>query len=484
MFNLKHRKTLACTLCLIGSLACANKQSKEIVNHIGPTPSQVESTVSEWKHAASIPGVSIAYIRDSRIKWVLEKGKANREDDVTADTLFNIASLTKPMFSMMSLQLMEKDKLSLDEPLSQHWVDPDVKDDQRHQLLTPRLALSHQTGFTNWRGKRPLSFMFNPGQRYEYSGEGFEYLKRYIEHKLDTKMPELMEQYVTRPLAMNKTYFGWQEKLGHKIAARYDEQGNMITHKQFYRASYSAACCTLSTLEDYAKFVQWVSQGAELSEVLLSQLQTEQAVHDEPAEYFGLGWRLVKTPASTFLMHDGREPGVRTFVTLSPQTGEGLIIFTNSSNGELLYRPVIKSSLTNGKAYLSRTDKDTWQYLTSIEKEMQPRMISFIAQSPSFVSKALHAANETVFNQANLKLDPDTLSALKQKSSSLVDQFVLMMLSNRTEAERQKLRQHFTDLMLYLSSDNGQLVLKEKLKASVTIKGWIARLETAINIAP
>lgn len=478
MFKLQHRTTLACTLCFFALTACANQDRESSDTNTQTAPLSVVSAVSDWSEAASIPGVAIAYIHDSEIQWIYTQGQATANQTVTEDTLFNIASLTKPMFSMMSLQLVEHGRLNLDESLSQHWVDPDIKGDQRHEKLTPRLALSHQTGFTNWRGDKPLSFMFSPGQRHEYSGEGFEYLKKAIELKLDTSMPQLMQHYVVKPSRMNNTYFGWKDNLGHTVAERFDEAGETIQQQGFYRESYSAACCTLSSIKDYAAFIRWVSQGAGLSDDLLQQLQTAQAQHGNPIEYFSLGWRLVTTPSTTYLVHDGREPGVRALTIVSPSTGEGLVILTNSSNGELLYRPLAQVMLKNPQHYLSQADKDTWQYLTSVPSEMQPRMIEFIAQSPSFTSKALYAANEAVFAQSRINIAHEKAALLKKRAVALIDAFVLEQLSATQPQTQEQLRQNFIAGMTFLSTNDKSLSLSQTLDTKVTIEEWMVQLET------
>ena len=76
----------------------------------------------------------------------LKKGIAAPEN-----TIFNIASMTKPVVAMLTLKLVESGQWNLDEPLWDYWVDPDVADDPRLAKLTTRYVLSHQTGFPNWR---------------------------------------------------------------------------------------------------------------------------------------------------------------------------------------------------------------------------------------------------------------------------------------------------------------------------------------------
>ncbi|GAA0202627.1 hypothetical protein GCM10009123_07340 [Kangiella japonica] len=482
MFNFKHKITLACILSLLTCVLFASEPVDTTNSDNKNTPEPVKKAVQQWSTVASINGVAIAYINDSRIEWIYSHGMANSKQKVNSDTLFNIASLTKPMFSMMSLQLVENDALELDEQLYKFWIDPDVKVDQRHKKLTARLALSHQSGFANWRGDNPLSFTFHPGQRHQYSGEGFVYLNKAIENKLDTTMPQLMEKYITSPLGMNDTYFGWKENHHDRIVERYNEQGKPLEQKEFYKSSYSAACCTLSTITDYATFIKWVSEGADLSNELLTQLQSPQAQHPEPIEYFGLGWRLVKLPSTTYLVHDGREPGVRTLTIVSPKTGEGLVILTNSSNGELLYRPAIQSTLKEPQDYLYQADKDTWLYLTSQPAEMQPRMLSFIAQSPSFTSKALYAANDAVFSNSNLRKNHESLSELRTQAESAIDFFVLELLKNNNSQNSEKLRQKFIAVMQYLSADENKLLLSKELNKSITVDEWVLQLTRSLDV--
>lgn len=469
---IKHTLALACMICTTACTASSDISDKHKADDHFSAPPQVENLVRHYAKQAQIPGAAVAYIKDGKTQWVSVYGVANESSSVTENTLFNVASLTKPVFSMLTLQLVNEGKLSLDESLSQYWIDPDVKDDPRHTQLTARLALSHQTGFTNWRGNNPLSFMFSPGERHEYSGEGFDYLRKAVEVKTDMTMPELMKHYITKPLAMDNTHFGWQPDMNANIANRYDEAAQAIENKPFYKEGHSAACCTLTTINDYSKFIAWVAQGAGLSDEIVSDVQTLQSQHDNPVEYYGLGWRLIELNKQTFLMHDGREPGVRAFTTVSTDTGEGLVILTNSSHGELLYRPLIEATLSVGEDYLAQTDKDAWVYLTSVPKEVQPRMIQFIAQSPSFVSKALYAANEAVFSQSAVQSNNKELARQQNNAEKYIDEYALGMVNGEYDG------QPFINIMSALSqSQDDTVLLKHNLNGSVTVDTWIALLK-------
>lgn len=475
MFTLKHTLALACVISTTACSSYSNASNSEAKQEMKAL-AQVTTLIEQSAQQSRVPGVAVAYVNEHELQWVTLYGNADQSNAVKETTLFNIASLTKPVFSMMTMQLVENGTLSLDESLSKYWVDPDVEDDDRHQQITARLALSHQTGFTNWRGDKPLAFMFDPGQRHEYSGEGFDYLRKAIEKQSAQTMPQLMAEHITKPLNMNDTYFGWQPEKDALIAARYDESAQEIEAKPFYHKGYSAACCTLTTINDYSSFIEWVAKGANLSETLLSDIQTSQAQHDNPMEFFGLGWRLVAFNNTTYLMHDGREPGVRTFTTVSPDTGEGLVIFTNSSNGELLYRPLIKATLNHQQSYLSQMDKDTWLYLTSVPKQVQPRMLSFISQSPSFVSKALYAANDAVFSQADTKQNNKQRLKLKNKAEKYIAQYTSLMVNQKSDGKP------FLDIMNTLSqSEDDSLLLQQNFEKEIELKKWVSLLGKAAS---
>lgn len=474
MFSLKHTLSLACMIC-IAACSVNSRPTQNTLNSNGLAPPiRVEQLIRQKAQDAKVPGVAVAYIQNNELQWISTYGKANEKSPVTKDSLFNVASLTKPVFGMLTLKLVQDGKLSLDASLSNYWVDPDVKDDPSHKQLTARLALSHQTGFTNWRGDKPLSFMFEPGSRHEYSGEGFEYLLKAIENKTKQTMPQLMQSYITNPLEMSDTYFGWKTDKDTEIAARYDETAEEIAHRGFYKVGYSAACCTLTTIEDYSTFIEWVAGGAGLTQSLIDELESSQAQHDNPMEHFGLGWRLIQLPESTYLMHDGREPGVRTFATVSPDTGEGVVIFTNSSNGELLYRAIVKMTLINQKEYLAQTDRDTWLYLSSVPKEVQPRMLQFIAQSPSFTSKALYAANEVVFSSSNE--DEEITKSLRDESEKHIEQYVQSMVNGKVDG------QPFISIMeSLLHSDKNSPSKNNSHTSKVEIEKWVNLLRSSFE---
>lgn len=180
---------------------------------------QLDDKAPQWLAEADVPSLAVAYIRNGRLEWTRVYGEQEDGVPATTRTLYNIASLTKPLTAEVILRLVAAGHLSLYEPLSAHWIDPDIADDARHTKLTLRLALSHRTGFTNWRYQTGgvLRFDADPGSQFGYSGEGYEYGLRFVERKLGMPWESLATQYVFRPAGMTDVT---GERRQHAAAAK------------------------------------------------------------------------------------------------------------------------------------------------------------------------------------------------------------------------------------------------------------------------
>ena len=185
--------------------------------------------ISSWLLEHNVPAVGIGIIQDSKLSKCGVFGEL--QDGIAANetALFRIASLTKPVTSIVTLKLIEQDQWDLDEPLYHYWIDPDIQNDPKLKLLTTRHVLSHQSGFPNWRDttrQKRLYFEFEPGTEYRYSGEGFEYLRRALERKFETSLEELADVLLFTPLDMHDTSYRWVDGIENsRFAFRHDEEG-------------------------------------------------------------------------------------------------------------------------------------------------------------------------------------------------------------------------------------------------------------------
>jgi CubicO group peptidase (beta-lactamase class C family) len=335
---------LLASLFAIAQGLTAQTDSCFLNNHV-----QVSKLLSENK----VPAVGIGIIRGGKLCEVQVHGELSKNNTAPYNTIFNVASLTKPVAAMLTLKLVSTGNWNLDEPLAKYWTDPDVINDARSKKLTTRHILSHQTGFVNWRwlhSTKKLTFDFEPGIKFQYSGEGFEYLKKAIENKFKKSISELADSLIFKPLQMTDTRFIWDESMDEARFASWHDTAGVNSYKTFKRTDVSAADDLLTTVEDYGKFCEAVMKGFGLSKDLWNEMVKPQSTIKKN-DFMGLGWEILKgLPNDEYaVVHSGADQGVRTLALILPVTKEGLIIMTNSDNGSSLYFPLISQLLSRGK---------------------------------------------------------------------------------------------------------------------------------------
>jgi CubicO group peptidase (beta-lactamase class C family) len=294
-----------------------------------------------------IPVLGIGIIKDGMLRQIRVYGELRRGEPAPYNTIFNVASLTKPVVALLTLRLVSSGKWNLDEPLDRYWIDPDIKDDPRHTKLTTRIVLSHQTGFANWRWlnkSKKLEFDFEPGTRYQYSGEGLEYLRKALETKFNKPIERLADELIFRPFEMRDTRFVWDANMTEsRFAIGYDTKGSAYKINKNTRAN--AADNLLTTVEDYGKFLVSVMNGNGLSADVFNDMIRHQ-VKTKKDKYFGLGWEIYDLGNGDYaISHGGSDEGAQTLVVLLPKSKHGLIIFTNSDNGTNVYVKLIAGFL-------------------------------------------------------------------------------------------------------------------------------------------
>jgi CubicO group peptidase (beta-lactamase class C family) len=175
-------------------------------------PSAVRPPLSElalWMRLASVPGVSVAIIEPGE---VTARGfgitRAGGTESVNADTVFEAASLSKPVFAYLVLRLAADGVIDLDRPLGEYLPLPNPSDNLARQI-TARHVLSHTTGWRNWRVARDhlLTSDFAPGARFGYSGEGYYFLQRVVERVTGRGILRLTRERVFQPLGMRRSAY-------------------------------------------------------------------------------------------------------------------------------------------------------------------------------------------------------------------------------------------------------------------------------------
>lgn len=308
-----------------------------------------DAEIEKWLQENKVPTLGLGIIENGKLKQIKVFGAIAKDASAPYNTIFNVASLTKPVTAMVALKLVSLGKWSLDESIYKYWIDPDIANDPRNKKLTTRLILSHQTGFPNWRWlneDKKLNFQFDPGTKYQYSGEGLEYLRKALEYKFKKSLQQLADELIFQPLKMDDTRYIWDKNIDtSRLAIGYDKNGN--AYETIKNKTPNAADDLLTTIEDYGTFLISVMNGDGVTKQVFDEMTSKQ-IASTKGKYFGLGFEIYDLGNGEYaLSHGGSDNGVQTIVFIFPKTKQGLLIFTNSDTGGSVYENLIKHYLGN-----------------------------------------------------------------------------------------------------------------------------------------
>jgi CubicO group peptidase (beta-lactamase class C family) len=334
---------------------------------------EVDATVTQLMQAAHVSGAGIAIFRKGRIQYLKAYGMRDTEKGLplTVDSIMTAASLNKAAFATVVMHLVQERILDLDKPIVQYLPKPlpdypryaDLQGDDRYKKITLRILLSHTSGFPNWRAfenDRKLKIHFEPGTRFAYSGEGIDLAQLVVENVTGKPLAALMEEDLYRPLHMTRSSMVWEPGFESDFANGYDEYGRSLGPER--RSTADAAGSMQTTLHDYATFLSALLRSKPLgihttgllfnpqiaihSAHQFPSLNGETSTADDPIRLsYGLGWGLYFSPYGKAFFKEGHDEGWRHLALCFKESGDGILIMTNSSNGEGIFKPLIDSVL-------------------------------------------------------------------------------------------------------------------------------------------
>ena len=244
--------------------------------HDVPDAAAVDSAVLRLMNRENVQGIALAVIDAGTIRYVAAYGVRNvaHELPLTSQTIMYGASLTKTAVAYMVLQLVDEGRLNLDasiadllpRPLPEYEDYADLAGDDRWRSLTPRILLTHTSGFANFRwleADNRLRFHHDPGTRYGYSGEGFYILQLILEESLGLDVGKEMQTRVFDRFGMTRTSMQWRPDFATNLADGYRLDGSMEPHDE--RGSVSAAGSMDTAIEDQARLWAGIVRGDGLS---------------------------------------------------------------------------------------------------------------------------------------------------------------------------------------------------------------------------
>jgi len=306
----------------------------------------------------NVPGLSIFLIRDSRLLWSKGFGikSVETKEEVMPSTVFEAASLSKPVFAYAVLKLSELGVLGLDTPLTTYLSEPFIPNEPRLKLITARMVLSHSSGIPHGhKPGGPLALRFDPGKQFHYSANGFAYLQRVVEHISGQSLADFMRLNLLEPFEMSNSSFGWVNEYRKQIAQGHDvnskpgqtlnERYRHFTNSQKKELSEqypeikipSASAGLYSTPTDFAKFMLRIMRPPYPDKYHLTEgtirLMLKPQIKAGRNTRWGLGWGIQHTEAGEAFWHWGNLEVFQNVAVGFRKHGIGVVIMTNSGNG-------------------------------------------------------------------------------------------------------------------------------------------------------
>lgn len=281
--------------------------------------------------SAGIPGLSIAVLDSGHTIWTGAYGVRNTESrrPVGPETVFEAASLTKPVFAYALLRLVDRNGFDLDRPLSEYVPMSRFGDDPRMDAITGRMILTHTSGISGFAEGGRLTMGADPGTRFRYFGDAWLPLQRAVEAATGLPADEFVKREVLEPFGMTHSSLVWDDH-GGDFATPHDELGNPMEKRSFSEAHVAATLHT--TADDYVRFLAAVIKGAGLSPQSARAFLTPQ-VEVAPGVHWGLGVGLQDDARGRAFWQWGHWFGSKAYMIAYPATGRGLVFLANSDAG-------------------------------------------------------------------------------------------------------------------------------------------------------
>lgn len=351
----------------------ANKETViNDIRHVSPIEGETVSwTLHERMKTLDVPGVSIAVINNGEIDWADGFGHIDKVGGraVDAHTLFQAASMSKPVAAFAMMKAVEKGTFDLDADINaflRSWKVPD-NEFTKASPVTLRKILSHTAGLTVWGfggypinapvpslpellsgegvANSPAVFVdVLPGTLERYSGGGTTIAQLALVEAFGESYEAILAREVLEPLGMSDSTFSQPlpDALSENAASGHDLSGAMVKGR-WHTFPEQAAAGLWTTAADYARFLIGL-QSAYLGRpgALISQpVAKEMATRPAGASDFALGPKVVGRGKAVRFQHGGANVGYRCGSNAFLDGSRGVVVLTNSENGSLLAEEII-----------------------------------------------------------------------------------------------------------------------------------------------
>lgn len=328
--TLMHRSALVAAAYFAAFMGCA---PAAVEPDLGGT---LHDTVPSLLAAHDIPGLALAVVRQGEVEWEGGFGERNAATGapVTPETVFEAASLSKPVFAYLVMALAHDNVIDLDTPITRYLPEREGLE-PRLGAVTGRQLLSHTGGLGSRLRDGEVIVEAEPGSRWRYSGAGYVLLQWAVENVTGQSLEVLARTHVFEPLGMTRSGFGWEPGFAEDAAAPHDSAGRPLDPVRYDDEDVDragAASTLYTTASDFVRFLAAVS-GPEAEPWVRAMFEPQAGVDEDLALSWGLGWAIQRNGAADLAFHWGANPHFRTFALVEPATGRGWVALTNGPLG-------------------------------------------------------------------------------------------------------------------------------------------------------
>ncbi|MFC4528979.1 serine hydrolase domain-containing protein [Dyella halodurans] len=299
-----------------------------------------------------VPSLAVAVAQDGRIVWEQGFGLADKEHQrpATAQTMYSLASISKPLTATALMTLVRAGKLDLDHPINDYLGNsPLVARIGDARNATVRRVANHSSGlpehyqffYANEPWRRPTAdiiiqrygqLMTPPGETFRYSNLGYGILDHVIARLAGKSFAEVMHDAVFAPLGMQRSAVDTTARLGALEAVRYGHDGQPIPP---YQTDHDGASAIYASAHDMARFGMFqlkshlTDQAAILPDALIDAMH-QPTMDEGNGKSYGVGWEISQQSGYEVISHDGDMPGVRTELRLIPARNLVVVVLTNA----------------------------------------------------------------------------------------------------------------------------------------------------------
>ncbi len=289
--------------------------------------------VPEFIARADIRGMGLAEVRSEAVEVTVYGFAEYPIACVSEETIFEAASLTKPVVAYLVMRLVDQGRLALDDVLIDRLPSlPLPPDDERSAEVTISMALSHSTGLQG-PDDGELRFVNDPGETFQYYPPGYRLVQRIIEHIEGAPLEEIAQREVFGPLGMSSSSLVFRDDLLDRIATRHRMLGDPIQRDRDSSRPANAAASLITTPGDYGRFLQAMLSGDQLTSQSRRVMLTSQVTvpDTDGAVGWGVGWG-IELKRGTFF-HWGDAGSTKCFTMGSIEDGRAFVYLTNSYYG-------------------------------------------------------------------------------------------------------------------------------------------------------